>query len=416
MKKVAVIVPVYNVEKELISKCIDSLLNQTYHNVEIYIVNDGSNDETREFLQEVVKDNSTIKLLDYDKNEGLFSARIKGVMNSKSDYIAFVDADDYVTPDWIRELVENAEKNCSDIAMGHTISVDENGWRYVYPKTLTVVKQKPIDGNAIIDRLMLDEGLDFSWHTVWNKLYTRELWNKALFDLTKVNKHIVMTEDILFSVVLFYYAKKMSFCDADGYFYYRNAESSTKDTNTNRLKKDIDDIFCVFSFFKEFLEDKGILNKYIDNYTEWKNRYFRWWSPLVDKVNESVIREEFLAFFEKEVFEYPTEGDDIFLNVKETWNNTIEELKEELLCANYEVISFDIFDTLIQRTVLNPEDIFEIIDRELDSKCKIKGNFVKCRKAAEQKCRQKVRMYHPNYEDILLIINIHHHLNHFPFY
>ena len=95
---ISVIIPVYNVEKYL-SRCIESVLNQTYRNLEIIIVDDGSTDDSLNICRRYEKKDKRIKVIHQD-NGGLSSARNKGLMNSTGEYISFVDSDDWLHPDF----------------------------------------------------------------------------------------------------------------------------------------------------------------------------------------------------------------------------------------------------------------------------------------------------------------------------
>ncbi|MBD5495834.1 MAG: glycosyltransferase family 2 protein, partial [Lachnospiraceae bacterium] len=280
--KIAVIVPIYDVEQKLVENCLESIIAQTYQNIEIILVDDGNTEDYAAFIDGMKEKDERISVLRHDENRGLFQARLTGVKFSQSEYIAFVDADDTITIDWIRLLVKNAEKNHSDIVMGKTICMDEDGFKYVFNSNYSLCTRGDIEKEEIFEFFIKDCGLDFSIHTVWNKLYSRELWENAWTDLSRNVRHLVMTEDILFSCILFYYAQSMSFSSHEGYIYYRNSRSSTINTGTiTKCSKDINDLSYVFKSIRAFMEKHNIFNKYEGFYEEWVNRYFRLWSPIV---------------------------------------------------------------------------------------------------------------------------------------
>ncbi len=111
---ISVIVPVYNTEKYL-ERCINSILAQTYENLEIIMVDDGSTDKSAELMGALKKRDERIRCVKHKKNMGLFQARITGSEVAKGDYIAFIDSDDYVSIDWFRTLLKKAESTDSDI-------------------------------------------------------------------------------------------------------------------------------------------------------------------------------------------------------------------------------------------------------------------------------------------------------------
>ena len=105
---VSVIIPAYNAEKFL-SQCVESIINQTYRNIEIIIVNDGSRDNTAEIAKECAKKDSRVKLINKE-NGGVTSARLKGVQEASGEWIGFVDSDDEIEPEMYERLLHNAEK------------------------------------------------------------------------------------------------------------------------------------------------------------------------------------------------------------------------------------------------------------------------------------------------------------------
>lgn len=403
-KKVSIIIPVYNVKKELLDKCIRSVELQTYHNFEVIVVDDCTNEINKEQLEEYKKEYNNIRVVVHEENKGLFRARITGVENAKGEYILFVDADDYITVDWLRLLVKKAESENADITMGNTICENEEGLKYIINIAANYLKnKKSLEGEAIFKFLMEDEGRYFPIHTIWNKLYTKKIWKKIVDMYKNKNVHLIMTEDILFSVLLFYYAEKMAFTDHDGYFYYRNAESSTFDVNgVKKISKNLDDIKFVFDEIKRFLNEKNLLEIYNENYLEWKDRYFRWWSPNVDMNTKNIeqikIKEDFLSYFEKTDFEYPKEEDSLFDIYTTKWEDKLERIKEAIIDSHLDVVSFDIFDTLILRPVLEPEDIFEILEWENP----VNGKFIfKTLRRLSEKSARKVNFFNnPQMQDI----------------
>lgn len=106
---ISVIVPVYNVAPYL-RHCIDSIINQTYQNIEIVFINDGSTDDSAEILTEYESKDSRIRVI-HQKNGGLSNARNNGISNSKGSYITFIDSDDYVSKDYVSYLLDLLRKN-----------------------------------------------------------------------------------------------------------------------------------------------------------------------------------------------------------------------------------------------------------------------------------------------------------------
>lgn len=103
MDKISIVVAVYNAEKTL-KKCVDSLLNQTYNNIEIILVNDCSKDNSLDICNEYSKVNDNVKVISNERNSGVSNTRNNGIDNSTGEYICFVDSDDYVESNYIEVL------------------------------------------------------------------------------------------------------------------------------------------------------------------------------------------------------------------------------------------------------------------------------------------------------------------------
>ena len=221
-KKVSIIVPCYGTEK-YIDRCVNSLISQTYKNIEIILVNDASPNGMDKIIENYEKKYKNIKIVTHEKNKGLFHARLSGADTSTGDYICFVDSDDYISIDYIRNLVYDIEKNNADMVFCNTI-LEENNVQKVY--NLFDFSIKEITGEKCLDNYFNQKGLNYRWHTVWNKLYKIELWNKARKYYDDIQSSLIMTEDFAFSTVLFYFCKKIVFNEYANYYYCANTDSS----------------------------------------------------------------------------------------------------------------------------------------------------------------------------------------------
>lgn len=407
--KVAIIIPIYNVEHTLVENCINSVIVQTYKEIEIVLVDDGNDKDYAEFIEKFKRIDNRISVYRHEQNQGLYQARMSGVKHSNSDYIAFVDADDTISIDWIRILVKKAVENHSDIVMGRTICVNEDGCKYIFNSNYSVCTHEAIKGKEIFEFLIKDCGLDFSMHTVWNKLYSRALWEKAWGDLSSHGRHLIMTEDILFSCILFYHAQRMSFSNHDGYFYFRNIQSSTINTGTiSKCRKDIEDLSYVFHSVKNFMKKQRGWEQYKCFYNEWLNRYFRWWSMSVEKIckvggtEADHLKTDFLEHFDKQDFEFVKDEDNYFIQKKTVWNPALENIKKAIASEECRIVSFDLFDTLIVRPVLYPEDVYEIVLSEINIFPYDTNVIAEYRKLAEKYARADINRSFPQYEDITL--------------
>lgn len=154
---VSVVVAAYNIEK-YIGKCLESLTGQTYKNLEILVVDDGSDDGTGAICDEMAAEDPRVKVF-HRKNGGLSEARNFGIHKARGEYVALVDGDDYVEPDYIREMWEVTQKTGADVAIC--------GYNEEVPKAETISGRE-----AVIRLLTRQENMEI---VAWNKLYRRRV-------------------------------------------------------------------------------------------------------------------------------------------------------------------------------------------------------------------------------------------------
>lgn len=223
MYKVSVIVPVYNTEK-YIKKCLDSLINQTMKNIEIIVINDGSNDHSEEIIKEY--ENKYPKMLKYYKKEngGLSSARNYGVEKANGKYIAFVDSDDYIDKKIFSNLEVRMDENI-DLIKYKAIKKYQDG------------REEKFDG-PIFEKCSGEEAFnelyskDILIEPAWLYLYRREFWIKNNFKYAENLYH----EDFGLTPIVITKAKTVVSTDNYGYYYIQRENSIVTD-DTKNLKK-----------------------------------------------------------------------------------------------------------------------------------------------------------------------------------
>lgn len=402
-KKISVIIPCYNTEK-YISRCLDSVLDQTYKDIEIIVVNDCSPGSMEKILNDYKKKDDRIKIVSHEKNKGLFQARLSGAKVATGDYIAFLDSDDYVDIDFYRELIFSAEMEKSDIVVCNTV-VEDSQRRYVY--NLFTTGKVELKEEEILEEYFKQKGYNYRWHTVWNKIYKMSLWKKAEGYYSDIKDHLIMTEDFAFSTVLFYYANKLVYNDRANYFYCSNDEASTSLSKLSEKKceKNITDIGKSFTFVKNFLEKKNIYNKYSNYFEFWRALYLKIWYDNVKNAkfpeNEEEKLLKIIYDIEEDFQKFDFTDKDNFYKVTSTFNEGLLQLKKQII--KNEVISFDIFDTLIIRPFYEPKDLFILLNEYFNKLFNSNGifEFSKIRTEAEAYVREKLYKEH-GYEDITL--------------
>lgn len=229
MKKVSVIVPVYNVEKYL-PKCLDSIVGQTYENLEIICVDDGSPDNSAEVLRAYAEKDSRIVIITKE-NGGLSSARNAGIKAATGDHIVFVDSDDWIDIETIKTAVTAAENDGVDMVM----------WGYMREFKGKSIEKKIFDSDRIFNKdetrfyvhrrivgligeeLSAPTTLD-SLGTAWGKLYnTKKIKDN---NLEFVDTKIIGTEDLLFNTFYFGYVDNCKFINKPFSHYRKDNETS----------------------------------------------------------------------------------------------------------------------------------------------------------------------------------------------
>lgn len=205
-KLVSIIIPVYNVENYL-PCCLNSILSSTYNNLQIICINDGSTDGSLGILQEYARKDSRIIIIDSKTNKGQAIARNKGLDLATGDYIAFVDSDDFVDPDFFKKMVLSIDD--SDVIVCNYFVTNEMGNRnVVVSDSIEVLSER-----NWWEKYTLKNRLYFN--VVWNKLYKRECFlNKrftedVIFEDTDIQHRLLENKTIKqISEILYFYRKR----------------------------------------------------------------------------------------------------------------------------------------------------------------------------------------------------------------
>lgn len=236
---VSIVVPIYNVEKYL-KQCIESLINQTYKNIEIILVNDGSQDNCSSICNNYAYNDKRIKLINKE-NGGLSSARNAGIDIAKGKYICFVDGDDFVNEEYIQIMYNKIKKNKADIVICN------------YQR---VVDIKDINKNGNSEKEWILSGKEECKNiynkskyvytiVAWNKLYKMEMWKNIKFPVGKVHEDEFITYKLLYnSNRVINLEKKL--------YYYRIVPNSIMNKKINETKLNaLEALEERINFFKE---------------------------------------------------------------------------------------------------------------------------------------------------------------------
>ncbi len=215
--KISVIVPIYKVE-DYLERCVDSIINQSYKNLEIILVDDGSPDNCSEICDRYAKLDSRIKVI-HQKNGGLSCARNSGLRIATGDFISLVDSDDYINSNMYADLIEQIIVHKADIAMCDC--------EYVYEKdTLVKVNEKPdslevsvLDGKKAQYMAFRDDISRIVFNVAWNKLYRKELFQNISYPEGRIHEDEARTHQLMYN------ASKIVYLKYPYYYYFQRKDS-----------------------------------------------------------------------------------------------------------------------------------------------------------------------------------------------
>lgn len=216
MKKISVIIPVYNVEKYLF-RCVDSIIGQTYHNIEIILVDDGSTDSSPKICDEYQKIDKRVKVI-HKKNSGAASSRNIGLANAKGDYIAFIDSDDYIELDMYENMMKiNEEYNC-DIVLCDCYKENENTREVFTHNIREGFYNKEMLYKEYFPTLLMTNSVNYP-PTISNCVC---LFNKMLLESHQIfyKDGLRFSEDLLFGSQAMYYANSFYYMKNHCYYHY----------------------------------------------------------------------------------------------------------------------------------------------------------------------------------------------------
>lgn len=222
---VSVILPIYNVENYL-EKCVNSVLSQTYHNLEVILVDDGAKDNSGKICDELKKKDKRIRVV-HKENGGLSSARNAGYEVATGKYLMYIDSDDEIKSEIIEKCVTVIERDESDLVIYGYDKVDEQG-----NLLETCVWGNKLLSNKEMVSYLYNAIQEMSFGYAWNKLY-----RKSVIDKSEVlaDAKVIDREDLVYNMELLKYFRKISYLDYSGYRYLQRNTSLLHNSNLARL-------------------------------------------------------------------------------------------------------------------------------------------------------------------------------------
>jgi glycosyltransferase EpsH len=254
---ISIIVPVYNVEKYL-PACLDSLINQTYRDIEIICVNDGSTDGSLAILEEYARKDNRIKIISQE-NKGLSEARNCGIEHINGEWTMFVDSDDFIDKECCGKLTKKCIERKYDLLFFSYTRVFEKEAleKYIFDKEDQTFEGERIEW--LYKRLVAPSDKELAYpdkldslSTAWGKLYNSEIIKKH--NIKFISTKEIGTEDLLFNVYYFAYIKSAEYIHEPLYFYRKNNITSLTKLYKPRLHEQWNRLFALI---KEWIESNG---------------------------------------------------------------------------------------------------------------------------------------------------------------
>ena len=240
MPKISVIIPVYNVEKYL-RPCLDSVLNQTFQDIEVICVNDGSPDKSGEILSNYARQDSRIKIITQE-NQGLSAARNAGVDIATGDWICFVDSDDFLPNYALMVLYEIAQKSeCKIVASRDRLSAEQ--YEAIQQDNISIAPSFSYHLESGLKDFVKDSKI---YSSAWNKLFAKELFQTQRF------KEGMLFEDWPVMTILFGRVNKYAITEIPCYVYREDNNSITRSSfSFKKIDSYIEGVRMVYQAYKD---------------------------------------------------------------------------------------------------------------------------------------------------------------------
>lgn len=274
--KISITVPIFNAQNTL-ERCIDSILNQDFFDFELLLINDGSKDDSGLICDTYAQKDSRVRVI-HKENGGVSETRNLALKEAKGEYLQFLDADDWITPDATRLLAEAMETNACDMViadfyrvigerLSHKGSIDETG----------ILSREEFANN------MMENPADFYYGVLWNKLYKRSIIEKYQLCM---NPKISWCEDFMFNLEYIRYCKNIYVLQVPIYYYVKTKGSLVSQSMS--LTKTMKTKMLVFEYYTDFY--KQVLSE-----EEYEKKRLHIYSYLMDVASDEIVLPSLLS-------------------------------------------------------------------------------------------------------------------------
>lgn len=305
-EKVSIIMPAYKSEK-IIEKAIKSVLNQTYKNIELIIIENGPKDTTEQLCQKMKLEEDQKMVYIYEKMPNVSNARTIGIKNATGKYIAFIDSDDEYEIDFIEKMVENLENTESQLVTC--------GYRTIYEKITRLIQNyKQIENTENIKQYLEIVKESYLFNELWNKLYITSIIKE---NNIKFDKNFELGEDLIFNLDYLAHVKRASYINKPLYIYTDGQEGLKL-----RYRKDKFQIeYALTKYLEKFYIEKGYSMDYI--YNRFARVYYNGMLDIFKENNPASKQEK-----EKQLEEFIK---------KEQYNKDLNFLKDKITDEKFKI-------------------------------------------------------------------------------
>lgn len=310
--KISVVIIAYNIE-EYIKRCLLSIIQQTLNDIEIIVVNDGSTDNTRKIIEEIVKNNNKIVLLN-KKNEGPIESRKAGLKIAKGEYILFVDGDDWLEEDALKKLYQKANDTGSDIILCNAY------WAYDNKKEKRFMF-KPDDNikSDPLKYLFLGDIMP----AMWGKLISRRFIEDNNIEFPN---NISYAEDLASLSNWFMNSPKIDYIEESLYNYYQRENGITKTVSSRILEVD-----KAISFIEENLLKRGLFHKYEKEFEKMVFTHLLMFRVLMPDKLQDIHKKIYKCFKKRKIKIYKND----YIKKEISKNNLIFKIRVRLYYTSY---------------------------------------------------------------------------------
>ena len=405
----SLIIPVYNTEI-FIGKCLDSIFAQTYKNIEVIIVNNGSSGNIDEIVDEYRRfyPKRIIKLVKHAENQGTFHGRGSGMSVADGEYFTFMDADDRIGQDYFYQMINAAIEKDAEIVVTDLVHEDESGQQFRYIIDPVRFVNFDLRGKEnVFDYYYSFKGYSYSMYGIWNKIYSYKLWERCVPFINEIDEKFALCEDAVFTTIFFSQAESAVNIHDEYYYHFVHSasESGSLVATLEKAKRSTRFQATAFRQMRKHLIKAGLYERYKENYRAFRDFHIKVMLHHIENSKFSIFEKNNLKSFCMREFEINNIGDltndEMFFTqnfVEQT--PYLEELKSKIIDDRIKVVSFNVFNTAIVEDLWNHKDLFGLIQNDFNCMFQQNIDYVNMRKNSEKYARENIDNIDSFKEDI----------------